>query len=116
MIEVRQEQWHHDAQELGLSGLAMEEALFENALYREFEGLSSLQRIPDRDRLHGRFQESKIGRCEVSKGLQSYLRPVNAGLSSCWPRWHSRTGWACPEFCVNGADIKYLRGDLRTRW
>lgn len=23
---------------------------------------------------------------------------------------------ACPEFCVNGADIKYRRGDLRTRW
>ena len=23
---------------------------------------------------------------------------------------------ACPEFCVNGADIKYRRGGLRTRW
>ena len=23
---------------------------------------------------------------------------------------------ACPEFCVNGADIKYRRDDLRTRW
>jgi hypothetical protein len=22
---------------------------------------------------------------------------------------------ACPEFCVNGADIKYRRDDLRTR-
>ena len=25
-------------------------------------------------------------------------------------------GGACPEFCVNGADIKYRRCDLRTRW
>ena len=23
---------------------------------------------------------------------------------------------ACPEFCVNGADIKYRRGDLQTQW
>ena len=32
----------------GLSDLAMEEALFETALYREFVGLSSVERIPDR--------------------------------------------------------------------
>lgn len=31
-----------------LSDLAMEEALFETALYREFVGLSSVKRIPDR--------------------------------------------------------------------
>lgn len=36
--------------------------------------------------LHGRLQESKIWRREVSKGLQSYIRPVkDAGLYSCWP-------------------------------
>ena len=29
---------------------------------------------------------------------------------------HSSPYRACPEFCVNGADIKYRRGDLRTRW
>ena len=32
----------------GLSDLAMEESLFETALYREFVGLSSVERIPDR--------------------------------------------------------------------
>ncbi len=32
----------------GLSDLAMEEALFETPLYRDFAGLSSVQRIPDR--------------------------------------------------------------------
>lgn len=32
----------------GLSDLAMEEAVFETALYREFVGLFSLDRIPDR--------------------------------------------------------------------
>ena len=32
---------------VGLSDLAMEEALFETALYRQFAGLSSVERIPD---------------------------------------------------------------------
>ncbi|MFP5483884.1 MAG: IS5 family transposase, partial [Gammaproteobacteria bacterium] len=39
----------HFLQWFGLSDLAMEEALFEAALYREFAGLSSVERIPDRD-------------------------------------------------------------------
>ena len=39
---------HFLQQWFGLSGLAMEEALFETALYREFAGLSSVERIPDR--------------------------------------------------------------------
>jgi IS5 family transposase len=38
----------HFLQWLGLSDLAMEEALFETTLYREFAGLSSVERIPDR--------------------------------------------------------------------
>ncbi len=37
-----------------------------------------------------------------------------------WPNWKNKNLYleyrACPEFCVNGADIKYRRGDLRTRW
>ena len=33
---------------VGLSDLAIEEALFETALYRQFAGLSSVERIPDR--------------------------------------------------------------------
>lgn len=32
---------------VGLSDLAMEEALFETALYRDFVGLSGAERIPD---------------------------------------------------------------------
>ena len=39
---------HFIQQWFGLSDLAMEEALFETALYREFVGLSSVERIPDR--------------------------------------------------------------------
>ena len=39
---------HFVQQWFGLSDLAMEEALFETALYREFVGLSSVERMPDR--------------------------------------------------------------------
>ena len=39
---------HFVQQWFGLSDLAMEEALFETALYREFVGLGSVERIPDR--------------------------------------------------------------------
>ena len=39
---------HFLQQWFGLSDLAMEEVLFETALYREFVGLSSVERIPDR--------------------------------------------------------------------
>jgi IS5 family transposase len=39
---------HFLQQWFGLSDLAMEEALFETTLYREFAGLSSVERIPDR--------------------------------------------------------------------
>jgi transposase, IS5 family len=39
---------HCMQQWFGLSDLVMEEALFETALYREFAGLSSAERIPDR--------------------------------------------------------------------
>jgi transposase, IS5 family len=39
---------HFLQQWFGLSDLVMEEALFETALYREFAGLSSVERIPDR--------------------------------------------------------------------
>ena len=39
---------HFLQQWVGLSDLAMEEALFETTLYREFAGLSSVERIPDR--------------------------------------------------------------------
>ncbi len=42
---------HFVQQWFGLSDLAMEEALFETALYREFAGLSSVERIPDRVRI-----------------------------------------------------------------
>ena len=30
--------------------------------------------------------------------------------------WMGAMWGACPNFCVNGADIKYRRCDLRTRW
>lgn len=39
---------HFVQQWFGLSDLAMEEALFETVLYREFVGLGSVERIPDR--------------------------------------------------------------------
>ena len=39
---------HYLPQWFGLSNLAMGDALFETALYREFAGRSSLERIPDR--------------------------------------------------------------------
>ncbi len=39
---------HFLQQWFGLSDLVMEEALFETTLYREFAGLSSVERIPDR--------------------------------------------------------------------
>lgn len=39
---------HFVGQWLGLSELAMQEALFETALCREFVGLSSVERIPER--------------------------------------------------------------------
>ena len=39
---------HFVQQWFALSDLAMEESLFETALYREFVGLSSVERIPDR--------------------------------------------------------------------
>lgn len=39
---------HFVQQWFGLSDLAMEEALFETALYRDFVGLTSAERIPDR--------------------------------------------------------------------
>ncbi|MGV0959926.1 MAG: IS5 family transposase [Limnohabitans sp.] len=39
---------HFVQQWFGLSDLAMEEALFETALYRDFVGLTSVERIPDR--------------------------------------------------------------------
>jgi transposase, IS5 family len=39
---------HFIQQWFGLSDLAMEEALFETALYRDFVGLTSAERIPDR--------------------------------------------------------------------
>ena len=39
---------HFLQQWFGLSDLGMEEALFETALYREFAGLSGVERIPDR--------------------------------------------------------------------
>ena len=39
---------HFLQQWFGLSDLSMEEALFETPLYRDFAGLSSAQRIPDR--------------------------------------------------------------------
>ena len=39
---------HFLQQWFGLSDLAMEEAFFETTLYREFAGLSSVERIPDR--------------------------------------------------------------------
>ena len=39
---------HYLQQWFGLSDLAMEEALFEVSLYREFAGLGNVERIPDR--------------------------------------------------------------------
>ena len=39
---------HFVQQWFGLSDLAMQEALFETSLYREFVGLSGVQRIPER--------------------------------------------------------------------
>ncbi len=44
------------------------------------------------------------------------LRAVVDALLATMNREFEAVYGACPEFCVNGADIKYRRGDLRTRW
>src|SRR3546814_17495444 len=50
---------HFLQQWVGLSDLAMEEALFETPLYRDFTGLSGTERIPDRVR---RSEERRVGK------------------------------------------------------
>lgn len=60
-----------------LSDLAMEEALFETALYREFVGLSSVERIPDRVSIL-RFRHL----LEEHQLAEQILATVNATLSA----------------------------------
>ena len=67
---------HFVQQWFGLSDLAMEEALFETALYREFVGLSSVQRIPDRVSIL-RFRHL----LEAHQLAQQILATVNATLT-----------------------------------
>ena len=67
---------HFVQQWFGLSDLAMEEALFETALYREFVGLSSVQRIPDRVSIL-RFRHL----LEAHQLAQQILATVNATLA-----------------------------------
>ncbi len=49
----------------------------------------------------------------ISLGVDPKIPPIQ--LTDVEFDHHLARG-ACPEFCVNGADIKYRRGDLRTRW
>ena len=67
---------HFVQQWFGLSDLAMEEALFETALYREFVGLGSVERIPDRVSIL-RFRHL----LEEHQLAQRILATVNATLS-----------------------------------
>ena len=67
---------HFVQQWFGLSDLAMEEALFETALYREFVGLGSVQRIPERVSIL-RFRHL----LEAHQLAQQVLATVNATLS-----------------------------------
>ena len=67
---------HFVQQWFGLSDLAMEEALFETALYREFVGLSSVERIPDRVSIL-RFRHL----LEEHQLAQRILATVNATLT-----------------------------------
>ncbi|MFN3730431.1 MAG: IS5 family transposase [Fimbriimonadaceae bacterium] len=67
---------HFVQQWFGLSDLAMEEALFETALYREFVGLSSVERIPDRVSIL-RFRHL----LEQHQLAQEILSTVNATLA-----------------------------------
>lgn len=67
---------HFVQQWFGLSDLAMEEALFETAPYREFVGLSSVERIPDRVSIL-RFRHL----LEEHQLAQRILATVNATLT-----------------------------------
>lgn len=67
---------HFVQQWFGLSDLAMEEALFETTLYREFVGLTSVERIPDRVSIL-RFRHL----LEVHQLAEQILATVNATLS-----------------------------------
>jgi transposase, IS5 family len=67
---------HFVQQWFGLSDLAMEEALFETTLYREFVGLTSVERIPDRVSIL-RFRHL----LEEHQLAEQILATVNATLS-----------------------------------
>lgn len=67
---------HFVQQWFGLSDLAMEEALFETALYREFVGLGSVERIPDRVSIL-RFRHL----LEENQLAEQILATVNATLT-----------------------------------
>ena len=67
---------HFLQQWFGLSDLLMEEALFETALYREFAGLSSVERIPDRVSIL-RFRHL----LEENQLAEQILATVNATLA-----------------------------------
>ncbi len=67
---------HFVQQWFGLSDLAMEEALFETALYRGFVGLTSVERIPDRVSIL-RFRHL----LEEHQLAEQILATVNATLS-----------------------------------
>jgi transposase, IS5 family len=67
---------HFAQQWFGLSDLAMEEALFETTLYRDFVGLSSVERIPDRVSIL-RFRHL----LEEHQLAEQILATVNATLS-----------------------------------
>ena len=67
---------HFVQQWFGLSDLAMEEALFETALYRAFVGLGSVERIPDRVSIL-RFRHL----LEENQLAEQILATVNATLT-----------------------------------
>lgn len=67
---------HFLQQWFGLSDLAIEEALFETALYREFAGLSSVERIPNRVSIL-RFRHM----LEENQLAEQILATVNATLA-----------------------------------
>ena len=83
---------HFVQQWFGLSDLAMEEALFETALYREFVGLSSVQRMPDRVSIL-RFRHL----LEAHQLAQQILATVNATLIAAPSSTKNNDGERDPE-------------------
>lgn len=83
---------HFIQQWFGLSDFAMEEALFDVALYREFAGLSNSSRLPDRVSIL-RFRHL----LEEHKLAEQMFATVNATMvfryeMPCWSRCRQRPG------------------------